>query len=805
VLALALAAAAPFASLLVTAAMTPLPAELREWRAGGSIRVTDRDGRLLREVPADDGARAQWIALDDCAAAVPKALRAAEDRRFFEHAGVDPIALARAVVRDVAAWRVVSGGSTLTMQLARTLRPHRRTLFGKFGEMALALRIEASLSKHDILEQYLNRVIFGPSLRGIAAASRAYFDKPPGALSTAEAALLVGVVRGPSYYELEKHPDRAIRRRNRVLSRMLAAGDLTPEIYSRSLAEPVVLQKRASAFGAPHFVRAVLSGSLSSSQPGLTERLGGSLTSVETTIDSSLQRTAEAAAAQVVSELASKHVTAASVLVVDNESGDVLAYVGSPDFFDTAAFGQNDGVRALRQPGSTLKPFLYELAMEHLDWTGATVLPDIELQLRTASGSWTPRDYDERYRGPVRLREALGNSLNAAAVWTAEQVGDAVLLERLRALGFDCLDESAEYYGPGLALGDGEVTLLDLVRAYTVLARDGILRPLRFVRAVRAAKGGTRSELPPGQERAVLSEAAAAEVTDILHDHGARRASFGERTLLDFDFDVAVKTGTSKGYRDNWAVGYTRQVTVGVWVGNFDGSPMGGTSGITGAGPLFHAVMDAAMRGRPPAPMGVDAAPGAHDLRRVEVCALSGQAPGPACSHRIFEWMPAKAEATLPTCSFHERLRIDRRNGLAAGPGCSSAEVAMKDVERYPPEYAEWARGSGRPVVGESSPYCPTVAAPAADMAVLRIAHLADGARFAIDPDRPLAFQRVDLSVIAPEHVGLVRLRVDGTLLEERAAPYTFTWPLEAGDHILVAEADGVASSPPLRVHVRGL
>jgi len=821
-------------ALLATAvavALTPLPAALATRGAGGaadgSIRVTDRDGNVLREARAGDGAKAQWLRLEDMGPLLPQVVLAAEDRRFFAHPGVDPVAIGRAALADVTARRVVSGGSTLTMQLARTVRPHSRTLIGKLGEMIVALRIEASLSKREILEQYLNRVSFGPGLRGVAAASQAYFDKPPRALGLAEAALVVGLARGPSYYELTRHADRAIARRNRVLDRMQAAGAIAPDAASRARSESLALQKRLAAFGAPHFVRGLLDGSLTAVQPGLGKVLAEPVAGVETTIDSSLQRTAEAAAEQTLAALGAKHVTAAAVLVVDNESGDVLAYVGSPDFFDAERGGQNDGVRAERQPGSTLKPFVYGLAMDRLGFTGATVLPDVELHLPTGAFDYAPHDYDERFRGPVRLREALGNSLNVPAVWTAAQTGEAALLDRLRALGFDSLRQAPETYGPGLALGDGEVTLLSLVRAYAALAREGRALPLRVVRAVRPVGAredawqvlGAGDDAGADQERAgataiepVLDRTTSAEITDILRDHGARRASFGERTLLDFDFDVAVKTGTSKGSRDNWVLGYTREVTAGVWVGNFDGSPMNGTSGITGAGPLFHAVMEAAMRGRPDRPLAIEAQDARRDghpgdLERVAVCALSGMAPGPACSHRVVEWMPPDAKAALATCSFHARVRVDRANGLLAGPACRSNEVALRDVEVYPPEYAEWASEARRPVVRESSPRCPIAADPGAagDAEALRIAHVTDGARFALDPETAPSLQRLDVTVVAPPRVHTVRLRVDGHVIGEQGAPYAFAWPLEEGEHVLVAEADGAVDSAPVRVHVRGL
>ena len=260
----------------------------------------------------------------------------------------------------------------------------------------------------------------------------------------------------------------------------------------------------------------------------------------------------------------------------------------SPSFTDAANQGENDGVLAKRQPGSALKPFVYELALEKLGFTAATVLPDVDQHWQHDGVDYHPQNYDGRYHGPVRLREALANSYNVPAVYTAALLGPGLLLERLRALGFASLDRDASYYGPALALGDGEVRLLELANAYATLARGGTWLPVRAV--VRP---------PSDAGRVVVAPRELGVITDILADPHARLASFGENSALDLPFPVAVKTGTSKGFRDNWTVGYTSEVTVAVWVGNFDGSPMLGVSGVTGAGPLFREVMLAAHRRHP--------------------------------------------------------------------------------------------------------------------------------------------------------------------------------------------------------------
>jgi penicillin-binding protein 1C len=766
---------APVFALVVAAILSPLPPELAARATSAeSVRFYDRGGGLLREVRADDATRARWVTLDEIGPVATKAMLAAEDARFYDHPGVDPVAVARAAAQDARERRVVSGASTLTMQLARLVRPHPRTLRGKFGEAALALRIEWSLDKRRILEEYMNRAPFGEGLRGIDAASRFYFDKPPAKLSAAEAATLAAIPRGPHVYALTRRPERVLLRRDRILGRMRAA--LGEEQYARAIAEPLDLHLQRGSFGAPHLVQALVDGRIEGVARGARD--------VTTTIDRDLQREAEHATLATLRPLAARHVTAASVVVVENATGDVLAYVGSPDFGDAAHLGQNDGARAKRQPGSTLKPFVYGLAMERLGLDAASVLPDVELRIDLPGGTYAPLNYDDRFHGPVRLREALASSLNVPAVYVAHELGDAALLDRLHALGFASLREAPEYYGPAMALGDGEVTLLELANAYATLARGGVYAPLRFVASA------------PSAERRVMPERLARVVTDVLRDPSARASAFGVSSALDLPFDVAAKTGTSKGFRDNWTVGYTREVTVAVWVGNFDGAAMEGVSGITGAGPLFHAVMEAAARARPPI---ASLRAGGPDLEEVEVCPLSGGAPTRACAHTVREWVPRGA-AGRASCTMHERVAIDVRNGLRAGPGCPRAFVEEKGFERFGGAFAAWAAGAGRATApAQFSPLCPGDASAAG---TLRIGYPHDGARFLIDPDRPRAQQTLAVRVEAPAGAPAVRLRVDGRVVASTTAPYVVDWPLAPGEHELVAEAPNVAASPPVHLRV---
>jgi penicillin-binding protein 1C len=782
--------------LVALAATTPLPRELRESEPfGASVRVLDRGGRVMAEVRADDGARARWVGLDEIGPTLPRALMAAEDRRFFVHPGVDPIAIARAAAQALWHGRIVSGGSTLTQQLARTLVPRPRTLAGKVREAAVALRIEWSLSKPRILESYLNLVAFGPSLRGVEAASRFYFDKPARALSLAEAATLAAMPRGPSIYDPRRASGELRARRDRILDRVLEAGWAERDQVERARREPIEPHVRASGWSAPHLGRGLLSGAI---HPEVGP-LAGRASEVRTTIDGALQREAQAAARATVSSLQRRSATAAAAVVLDNDSAEVLAWVGSPDFQDARHGGQNDGVLALRQPGSTLKPFVYAVGMEELGWTAATLLPDVDLHIATDSGDYHPHNYDGQYHGPVRLREALGCSYNVPAVHAATTVGPERVLTRLRELGMRTLTAEADHYGSAIALGDGEVRLVDLANAYATLARGGVWLPVRTMRGATDSRGAPIG-LPRAEPRRVMDERTAALLLDVLADPNARLSSFGAGSVLELPFEAAVKTGTSKGFRDNLAVGATREVTVAVWVGNFDGSPMQGVSGVTGAGPLWRAVMMAAMEGKPQRPF----ARPEEGLERVEVCSLSGMLPHAACKHRMTEVF-ARGTAPERTCDMHVEVDIDRRNGLRAGPGCSRAVVARESFETFDSQFTSWAVAAKRPIPpADWSPLCPAGAVGSEpERGRLAMKYPYPGAVFASDPSLPDSAQGLVLRAEAPAGAKRVRFVLDGVAMAAQGAQMERTVALAAGVHRVWVEAEGMVRSEGVEFEVR--
>ncbi len=736
----ALAAAAVAALCALGFVAAPLPAGLLARRPAAAVRFTDRSGRLLREVASRADGRSLPLPLDE---PVPPLVRAAfvaaEDARFERHPGVDPLAAARAAWQLATRRRVVSGASTLTMQLARQLVPHRRGLAGKVGEALWALRLEAHLSKDEILRAYLDRVWLGNGTWGVEAASALYFARPARTLSAAQAALLAGMTRSPSGHDPYRRPAPARARMDEVLARMVKLGALDPAVARASAAAPLDLVPPERIFEAPHLVDALVAA-----LPALGLEAAAE---VETTVDPGLQRDVEEI---VRAELAGDaRLPNAAAIVVDNATGEVLAYVGSADFLDAEREGQNDGVRALRQPGSALKPFAYGLALAR-GYTPATLLSDVEVHLATPTGDWVPRNYDRRVHGPVRLRAALQNSYNVPAVRLAEALGPEAILRVLRAAGLESLDAGAERYGAGLVLGNGDVTLRQLARAYRGLARGGLSGPLVEVRAARDAGGLPLPVRPEGRARRFLPAPAVALLTDILSDETARAPAFGLSNALRLPFPVAAKTGTSRAYVDNWAAGYTAERTVAVWVGSFDGAPMRGVSGITGAGPVFARVMVRAMRGISPAPLR-----DRSRFERARVCALSGRRAGAACPGAIEEvFLPGTAPSE--PCAMHRR-------------GQAGAEL---DVG---PEYYAWARAEGiaaGPRAGEG-----VAAGGEARLLLPR-----DGDEYLVEAGFPEGAQEIPVRVQAPPGVSRLEVRTgDGAVT--LAPPFTGRLPARPGRH----------------------
>ena len=547
---------------------TPVPTFAKvkaEWTPSEAW-LLDRHGEVLHSLRQDRSVRRlDWTPLTDISPALVNAIQLAEDRRFFLHGGLDVQALAAALWQGLRGGHV-RGASTLSMQLAGLLDPTLnnprtgRTVLQKFRQAAAALALERGWSKCEILEAYLNLASFRGELQGVAANARALFDKHPSGLSESESILLAALLPAPN---------AGTERLQRRACAIAATGGFTSDCASLSALIDATLARLPAA----QLTEANLAAPLAHRflrRPGQR---------VRTTLDARWQRLARATLGQQLAGLQGRNVRDGAAVIVDNRSGDVLAYIGSAGSESTA--GQVDGAAARRQAGSTLKPFLYGLALERRYLTPASLLEDSPVNLETATGLYIPQNYDHEFKGLVSVRTALASSLNVPAVRTLVLVGVEAFRDRLVDLGYAGLTESGDYYGFSLALGSSEVSLLEQANAYRTLANGGLWSPLRF--------------LPESSDldapRRVMSASAAYLVADMLADNASRAVTFGLDSSLATRFWSAVKTGTSKDMRDNWCIGFSPRYTVGVWVGNFEGDAMQDVSGVSGAAPAWAVLM----------------------------------------------------------------------------------------------------------------------------------------------------------------------------------------------------------------------
>lgn len=755
-------------------------------------RVLDREGRLLREITSDLGLRGQPRALGDLGPRIVTATLASEDRSFFTHDGVDEKAIARALGQSVRHGRLVSGASTITQQLVKLLdsrgQPGARDLADKLREVARAQNLEQVLTKDEILLAYLNRLPYGHGLTGPEAAARAYFGVPARDLSWAQAAFLAVLPRAPSYLDPYTHQDRVLVRQRALLGALHELGRLSALERDRAVAEPIVIRPLTRPFFAPHLVDALT----------LERRLSPG-TSTTTTLDLDLQRDVEGLVRVHLAAIADRGASDAAAIVVDNRTGEVLAYVGSADFHDDEIAGQVDMARARRQPGSTLKPFVYALAFAG-GHTGPELAADVPTTFQEpGGGSYTPENFDRGFEGPIPLREALAGSLNIPAIRLAAELGPPKLLGTLHALGFASLDRDADHYGLALALGSGEVALRELAAAYATLARAGRYLPLRFT--------ATDPTAAPTQ---VFDPATAALVTEALADPLARVRGLHGRGPFTLQYPVAVKTGTSSGYRDTWTVGYTHERTVAVWLGNADGSPTARLTGASGAGPLFADIMRRAMDDVPQrAPLWDP-----DLLVDIEVCPLSGAPVGPACDEKAVRKF-AKGHVPEATCTMHVHVRRDPQApaGLRCAPPPATGPATTAVL--FPPEFDEWLSwktGDGNTPDLHGRPWLARARVPGCDdrpaaLPTLKIVTPAPGSVFALGARRDAQTIEARAEVTgAQSDLGELVFLVDGREVGRSAWPYKVRIAAEPGDHELLARpADPRRSAKlePTRFSVR--
>ncbi|MFO7633329.1 MAG: transglycosylase domain-containing protein [Caldilinea sp.] len=841
--------------------------ELRAARP--TTQILDRNGKLLYEVLDINTGKQFDLDLSHIPSACVQATIATEDRRFFHHPGVDPLAIARATWQNISGGGISSGASTLTQQLARNLLMDAGERFQtsyrrKLREAYLAWQLERRYDKDQLLALYLNQTYYGNFAFGLEAAAQIFFAKPAVQLSTAECALLAGLVQYPSGYNPLLDPEAAKGRQLTVLRLMNDAGYLNAAQVEEVARQPLQYRSRLFNIAAPHFVMYVQD--LLVQQLG-AERLRAGGLSVYTTLDLDLQRQAEGAVRRRLAQLTctgdsgcddpsarSRRVDNAAAVVLDSDTGEILSMIGSPDYFSASIAGNVNAALARRQPGSAIKPFTYAAALDPA-WssrggqpplTAASILADLPktFTVENVDGSFAPyrpQNYDRMWHGPVSVRTALANSYNLPAVEVLDRIG----VETLRQIaGQAGIQTFTGRYGLALTLGGGDVRLLDLTAAYGIFDDGQAVTPRAILgiegfsdyeierleigdwRLADATPGATAPQSlnrsiasshnlqSPISNLQILSPQTAYLITDILSDDVARSPAFGRNSVLNLAFPAAVKTGTTTDWRDNWTVGYSTERLVGVWVGNADNAPMAGVSGVDGAGPIWHDLMRLAHTRTPRSFAKPDG------LVEVEICAPSGMLPTAECPRVRRELFIEDVQPTTPDTQF-QRIVLDRATGLPADESTPADRRMERVYWLLPPEYHEWMLVQGIPIAPpavhaalvQQAPQfagnkteAASVYAEEQPRSLLRLLQPDAFAAYQLHPGLPAANQRLRVEGIVADggRWAELRLIVDGATLAaaQDANRLSAWWEMEVGAHRFWIEGEPEAGAATIRSEV---
>jgi len=731
--------------------LIPLP-----WAAifrPSSTLVFDREGKVLRAFTSADDMWRIRTDLEQISPLLQKYLVFYEDRWFYYHPGFNPVSLVRALGQNLRSGRIISGGSTLTMQIARMIEPKARTWRNKAIELFRALQLEQRFSKDELLTIYFNIAPYGGNIEGVAAAAWLYFGKEPARLSPGEAALLTVLPNSPSQFRPDLVPDRAREARDKVLTRLFDYGLIEDVEYREALAEEIPDARRDWPFRAPHF-----SQELATRYPQEAR--------IYTTINADLQIFLEDLLAVEVAKVKAEGITNAAAVVIDNQTHQLVAAVGSAGFFNHQDQGQVNGYLAPRSPGSTLKPFVYALALERGLITPAHYVEDVPVLF----SGYSPENYDSTYSGLVSAQEALQRSLNVPAVNLLAALGGEALYELLKKAGFTTLTP-VNHYGLPIVLGGCEVNLLELTNLYAALAGSGKKYPVQ-----------TRLDRGTSPPFTLFSPGVAYIITEILTE--VRRPDLPtcwEFTTLP---KVAWKTGTSYGHKDAWSIGYNPRYTVGVWVGNFSGEGRAGLSGAEMAAPLLFAIFaqlnsDTTVSWFTP-PVTV---------KKRAVCAVSGQTPGPFCTPLRTDYYLTDCSPEVE-CTFHQTYLLDPATGYRLPPHYySAARVTAEQVYlQYPPRVAAWLEANGQPV--ETLPPllpewqkilpggAPVVRSPSADYI------------YQIRQGVPLEYQKICLEAAAGNDVQQLYWFIDGEFYGQTKPGERLFYLPEPGQHRVICQDD---------------
>ncbi|MEN6392501.1 MAG: PBP1A family penicillin-binding protein [Anaerolineaceae bacterium] len=753
-----------------------------------SIRIIDRYGKLLYEILEKDTGRNFVVPLDH----IPKELRdatiATEDIHFYTNPGVDIAGIIRAVWINLRGGETLAGGSTITQQVARNLllNSQERSIKRKIRESYLAWRISRRYTKDEIRALYLNQMYYGGLAYGVEAPSQTYVGKSVSELDLAESAMLAGMPQAPAIYNPLINFDEAKERQLTVLSLMQKVGFITPEQYNSAKNEPLVLTSTPYPIEAPHFVMMVkneLDRIVFKENSPINLKASGGLT-VRTTLDLDWQHVAESAVAAQIARLKTSpdglghNVNSAALVSLDPVSGEILALVGSPDYFDTSISGAINMTLSPRQPGSALKPIVYAAALDPAQphpWTAATMILDVSTSFTTHDGrAYTPSNYDGVEHGPVLVRQALASSLNIPAVITLNHIGLETLFNDTKKLGIDTLNDpnNADL---SIALGGGAVRLLDLTAAYAAFANGGYQVIPQSIIEIKDQSGNLIYTPQPHQKIRVMDERVAWLISDILSDNDARTLGFGKNSILRLGFPAAVKTGTTTNFHDNWTVGYTPDLVTGVWAGNTDYKPMRDVTGLTGAAPIWHHFMRSVLSGA--AEKSFTQPSG---LVQMEICYLSGLLPTSACPYCRLEWF---ISGTQPT-QFDTVYKSVPANSIQLNQMSDHTIQGNITVLDLPASARAWASTHGFILYSDLISSSTNNLAHDSENPYIYIANPAVNSRFVLTANAPESSQKININIASNTLFEKIELWMDGSRLTTfNKDPYEFWWTLSPGEH----------------------
>jgi len=757
-----------------------------------SVRITDRNGRLLYEIIPSEGGRNTVLSINNIPQCLKNATIAVEDKNFYTNPGVDLTGIARALWINVKGGETIAGGSTITQQVARNLLMSQderteRTLRRKLREAVLAWQMTQKLSKDEILALYLNQINYGGMAYGVEAASQTYFGKSASELLLPECALIAGLPQAPGVYNPFTNPDLAKQRQRIVLGLMEKQGYITHAESVSAEATPLSYNPAPYPIEAPHFIWIIKDQIDKLISDGILN-LHQSLV-VRTTLDLNAQHFAEETLKRRIAGFKqenaslSHNVNNAALVALDPQTGEILALVGSADFFDESIDGALDMAISPRQTGSAFKPFIYALALDPVRsnaWTAATSILDVSTTFTIRDGTpYTPLNYDEREHGPVSVRTALGSSLNIPAVKTLQAVGIESTLNLAHRLGITSLSEAGQY-DLSLALGGGQISLLQLSTAYATLANNGYFTGNTSILDIHDADGNLLYQPNANPPLQIFDPRVTWLISDILSDDSARTTGFGLNSTLKLDRAAAVKTGTTSNFHDNWTIGYTPDLLVGVWVGNSGYEAMRNVTGLTGAAPIWNEVMRGLLQGRPDHPFVRP-----DGLAQVEVCDLSGLLPTSACQHTRKEWFIAGTEPTQ-TDTTYQQVWIDTLTNSLATDATPIERRKSITVLNLPVEAQTWAHAEGLPLLIDYAQTSENISRQDNQL-VLLSPH--PNTTYRMDSSFNQSAQQIQIEVAVGQSISQVTIWVDGNLLTTLSSPpYQAWWILSAGEHRFWAE-----------------